>query len=99
MPLNSAPCSTRSTSRSPRSSPTAPTIPLLDTPIRPQNAQFEQITITDPAHPLYGRSFPLMSISGSQHGTGHVYVDDRGRAVMRIPIRATSLHPAPLDLP
>jgi hypothetical protein len=77
----------------------APTIPHLDTPIRPQNARFEQITITDPAHPLYGRSFPLMSISGSQHGTGHVYVDDRGRAVMRIPIRATSLHPAPLDLP
>jgi hypothetical protein len=78
---------------------TAATIPLLDTPIHPQNARFEQITITDPAHPLYGRSFPLISISGSQHGIGHAYVDDCGRAVMRIPIRATSLHPAPLDLP
>src|SRR3954470_6732473 len=92
-------CSTRSPTRWKSSWATAATIPLLDTPIHPQNARFEQITITDPAHPLYGRSFPLISISGSQHGTGHAYVDDCGRAVMRIPIRATSLHPAPLDLP
>ena len=71
------------------------TIPLLDTPIRPKNARSKQITITDPAHPLYGRSFPLISVSGSRHGNGHAYVDDRGRAVLRIPIEATSLRPAP----
>ena len=40
-----------------------------------------------------------MSVSGSHHGTGHAYVDDHGRAVLRIPIRATSLHPAVPDLP
>src|SRR3954453_17831718 len=98
-PPRSSPCSTGSPSRSSSSWATAATIPLLDTPIRPQNARFEQITITDPAHPLYGRTFPLVSVSGSQHGTGHAYVDDHGRAVLRIPIRATSLHPAPLALP
>src|SRR5919112_4801578 len=78
---------------------TASTIPLLDTPIRPKNTRSKQITITDPAHPLYGRSFPLVSVSGSQHGSGHAYVDDRGRAVLRIAIVATSLHPASPAIP
>jgi len=40
-----------------------------------------------------------VSVSGSHHGTGHAYVDDHGRAVLRIPIRATSLRPAVPDLP
>src|SRR3954452_15697489 len=98
-PPRSSPCSTRSPSRWRSSWATAATIPLLDTPIRPQNARFEQITITDPAHPLYGRTFPLVSVSGSQHGTGHAYVDDHGRAVLRIPIKVTSLRLAVPDLP
>ena len=38
-------------------------------------------------------------MSGLRYGTGHAHVDDRGRAVLRIPIVATSLHPAPLSLP
>jgi hypothetical protein len=75
------------------------TTPLLDPPVRPKNTRSKQITITDPAHPLYGRSFPLVSVSGSQHGSGHAYVDDRGRAVLRIAIVATSLHPAPPAIP
>jgi hypothetical protein len=83
----------------PHRRPSGRTIPHLDTPIRPQNAWFEQITITDPAHPLYGRTFPLVSVSGSQHGTGYAYVDDHSRAVLRIPIKVTSLRPAVLDLP
>jgi hypothetical protein len=75
------------------------TIPLLDTPVRPKNARSEEITITDPTHPLYGRSFPLISVSGLRHGNGHAHVDDRGRAVLRIAIVATSLHPAPPAIP
>jgi hypothetical protein len=55
----------------------------------------DRITITDPAHPLYGRSFPLVSISNPRHGTVHACVDDNGRAVLRIPITATSLQPPP----
>ena len=38
-------------------------------------------------------------MSGLRYGTGHAHVDDRGRAVLRIPIVATSLHPVPLSLP
>jgi hypothetical protein len=34
-----------------------------------------------------------------RYGTGHAHVDDRGRAVLRTPIVATSLHPVPLSLP
>ena len=66
------------------------TIPLLDTPTRSRNARSEQITITDPRHPLYGRSFPLISVTGLRHGNGHAYIDDRGRAVLSILIEVTS---------
>jgi hypothetical protein len=58
----------------------------------------DRITVTDPAHPLYGRSFLLVSVSGPQHGPGHACVDDGRRAVLRIPITATNLHP-PADRP
>jgi hypothetical protein len=34
-----------------------------------------------------------------RYGTGHAHVDDRGRAVLRIPVVATNLHPVPLSLP
>jgi hypothetical protein len=37
-------------------------------------------------------------VTGLQHGNGHAYIDDRGRAVLRIPIEATSLYPTPLAL-
>jgi hypothetical protein len=75
------------------------TIPLLDTPTRSRNARSEQITITDPRHPLYGRSFPLISVTGLRHGNGHAYIDDRGRAVLRIPIEVTGLCLTRLALP
>ena len=62
------------------------------------NGGSDRITITDPAHPLYGRSFPLVSVSNPRHGPGYACVDDSGRAVLRIPITATNLLP-PSDLP
>jgi hypothetical protein len=62
------------------------------------NGGCDRITITDPAHPLYGRSFGLVSVSNPRHGTGYACVDDSGRAVLRIPITATNLQP-PSDLP
>jgi hypothetical protein len=63
------------------------------------SAQPEQITVTDPRHPLYGHSFTLVSVPGVRHGTGHAYVDDRGHGVLRVPVVATNLHPAARDLP
>jgi hypothetical protein len=36
------------------------TIPLLDTAIRLIDVPPDRVTITDPAHPLYGRQFDLI---------------------------------------
>src|SRR5689334_5520309 len=71
----------------------------LDTPIHLSSAQPEQITVTDPTHPLYGRNFPVVSMTSGRHGTAYAYVDDRNGTVLRVSIMATNLHPAPLDLP
>jgi hypothetical protein len=73
----------------------SPTIPLLDTPIQPTDWRPKQITVTDPGHPLYGRCFDLISVTGSTTLRGHAHVAYAGTLVLRIPIVATSLHPAP----
>jgi hypothetical protein len=38
-------------------------------------------------------------VTGLRHGNRHAYIDDRGRAVLRIPIEVTSLCSTPLALP
>src|SRR5688572_29816086 len=73
---------------------TGRTIPLLDTRIQPTDWRPEQITVTDPAHPLYGRRFDLISVTGSTTPRGYAHVAYAGNLVLRIPIVATSLHPA-----
>jgi hypothetical protein len=52
------------------------------------------ITVTDLRHPLYGRSFVVVSVTGVPHGQGQVYVDYRGHILLKVPIAATSLRPA-----
>jgi len=53
----------------------------------------EAITVTDPGHPLYGRSFtPASARSGA---SGYVHVAHRGGTVLRLAMAATSLHPLP----
>lgn len=49
--------------------------------------------MTDPAHPLFGRHFPVVSVTTSPHARGHVYVAYRERMVLMIPLPATSLQP------
>jgi hypothetical protein len=73
---------------------TASTSLHLDTPIRLTSAQPEQITVTDPTHPLFGRCFALASVTGSAAG-GHALVVYRGDVRLKLPIGATSLSPAP----
>src|SRR5215210_6653453 len=73
---------------------TAFTSPHLDTPIRLTSARSEQITVTDPTHPLFGRCFALASVTGSAPG-GHALVVYRGDVLLKLPIGATSLSPAP----
>ena len=56
--------------------------------------QRERVTVTDPAHPLFRREFVLAATTGSVAG-GHALVVYRGDVLLKVPIRATSLAPAP----
>src|SRR5215210_2936542 len=74
---------------------TASTSPHLDTPIRLTSGRSEQITVTDPTHPLIGRCFALASVTGSAAAGGHALVVYHGDVRLKLPIGATSLSPAP----
>ena len=47
--------------------------------------------MTDPTHPLFGRRFPVLSISRQPHSPGYVLVVYRDSMRLRIPVPATSL--------
>jgi hypothetical protein len=53
------------------------------------------VEVTDPTHPLYGRQFPIHSISHPGHGPGHVFVVYRENVHFRIPLTATNLSSCP----
>jgi hypothetical protein len=75
------------------------TIPPLDTAIRLINAQSDRLTITDPAHPLYGRQFDLIPATGPTAARALVRIAYSATVVLKVPVAATSLHPAPPTLP
>jgi hypothetical protein len=50
-----------------------------------------EVEVIDPTHPLYGRSFPIHSISQPVNGPGHVFVIFREHMRLRIPLAATRL--------
>ena len=54
--------------------------------------------MVDAAHPLYGRRFPLISLSHSPQGSQHALVVYQKDILLRIPVCATSLcaQPPPL---
>jgi hypothetical protein len=54
----------------------------------------DEIEVTDPTHPLHGRRFPLLSVSGSLRTAGYVWVEYRPGILLMLPIPATSLQPA-----
>jgi hypothetical protein len=55
--------------------------------------------VTDPTHPLYGRRFPILSVSHPPHHPGHVVVAYRDFMRLRIPVLATSLVPGCTSTP
>jgi hypothetical protein len=69
--------------------PSSPRRAHLNAPIRPPDGRSEQITITDPCHPLYRRCFSLVSGAGAN---GQVLVVYRDGVLLRIAARATSPH-------
>src|SRR5689334_1953568 len=73
---------------------------LVDTPVHNPGCT-EQIQVTDPKHPLFGRKFKVSSRSatiGSPHG-GHVDVIYGSRVLLRLPVSATSLTSRPSASP
>jgi len=56
---------------------------------------FSTVTVTDPVHPLFGRTFPLLSTSSPLQGTGFARVSYRDAIPLKIPLSATNLLLAP----
>jgi hypothetical protein len=50
-----------------------------------------EIEVIDPMHPLFGRRFPVLSVSSPLHGSGHVLVSYRESMVLRLPVTSTTL--------
>lgn len=57
----------------------------------PPAEEVAEIEVTDPAHPLFGRRFPLRSISAPVQGEAHVFVAYRGHMTLRLACAATNL--------
>jgi hypothetical protein len=68
----------------------------LDTPIGVGSERLAQVTVNDPSHPLYGRTFTLFASTGSSIAIGQVLVVYRDDVLLRIPAAATSLCPETL---
>jgi len=58
----------------------------------------EAITVTDPAHPLYGRRFALEPVAARSSAGGYVHVAHHSGTTLRLPVAATSLHPLPRNV-
>jgi hypothetical protein len=52
-----------------------------------------EIEVTDPTHPLFGRRFPVHSISAPERGGIYVLVLYRESFTLRIPLSASNLAP------
>jgi hypothetical protein len=52
------------------------------------------VEVTDPAHPLYGRRFSIISVSHPPQHAGHVVVAYWDFMRLRLPVLATSLAPS-----
>jgi hypothetical protein len=77
----------------------AATSTQLDAPIREPDDRLGQITVTDPTHPLYGRSFDLVSSGASHRPSGYVLVRYHDDILLRVRAAATDLHSVRLSVP
>jgi hypothetical protein len=68
------------------------TIPQLNTLFNnPEEKDRTEIEVSDPTHPLFGRRFPLISVSAPLHGPGSALVSYREYMVLRLPVASTTL--------
>jgi hypothetical protein len=73
--------------------PMVATSTQLGTPVRLPTDRPQQVTVTDPAHPLYGRTFAVVAPASTIGASGQVTVAYRGDILLKIPVMATSLDP------
>lgn len=59
----------------------------------PPDESPNEIEVTDPLHPLFGRRFSILSISHPPQRPGHVVVAYRDFMRLRIPVQSTNLAP------
>lgn len=52
-----------------------------------------EIEVTDPTHPLFGRRFPVRSISAPERGGIYILILYRDLFTLRIPFSASNLAP------
>lgn len=57
----------------------------------PTSGPPDEIEVTDPAHPLFGRRFPVLSVSRQPGSPGYVLVAYGDTMRLRIPVPATNL--------
>ena len=68
------------------------TIPQLTTLFNnPEEKDRTEIEVSDPTHPLFGRRFPLISVSAPLQGAGFAFVSYREHMVLRLPVASTTL--------
>ena len=68
------------------------TKPCLDTSLNnPRQLPPEEVEVTDPTHPLFGRRFAVLSVSRQSRDSAVVFVAYRDTMRLRIPVRSTSL--------
>jgi hypothetical protein len=70
-----------------------------DAPFQNPPGESEEVEVTDPTHPLFGRRFRVESISHPPHRPGHVTVAYREGMRLRLPVVATNLTPGSVTLP
>ena len=72
------------------------TICQLNTPLNnPSENNLTEIEVIDPTHPLYGRRFPLVSVSRPPNGPRQALVIYQKDIMARIPVSATNLSHTP----
>src|SRR5437764_5053468 len=70
----------------------AASIPQLNTLFNnPEEKASSEIEVSDPTHPLFGRRFPVISVSSPLSGPGSVFVSYRDYMVLRLPLASTTL--------
>jgi hypothetical protein len=71
------------------------TKPFHDTPLNnPPEPPSEEVEVTDPTHPLFGRRFAVLSVTRNPRGPAFVFVAYRDALRLRIPISSTNLAPS-----